>query len=227
MVLREKDANALILRNFVDFSNKPNQYFITNLMHSIPEVLDEQECLGEAKNRLNVVEGIKLLRRKYKMSNIDISYLLILAIRGYKFRLITERVFLCEEKAIFPSFEQFPPVKPKLSDNFETKTSILNSIAECQDKEDEEIAQTLLQSIPELLEKSYGVLYTGRFLSINQWIKLKEKEGNWISEDNFRIGRQGLAPWMFGNILVLQARGWYLQEIPEKFKSNDYLLIKA
>jgi hypothetical protein len=78
-----------------------------------------------------------------------------------------------------------------------------------------------------MLEKSYGVRYTGRYLSINEWINLKEKEGEWVSEDNFRVGNQSLTPMVFGNLLVLQARGWYLQEIPEKFKGNDYLLIKA
>ena len=64
MVLREKDANAQILRNFVDFSNKPNQYFLTNLKRSLSEVLDDHECMGEAMSKVDVVEGIKLLRRR-------------------------------------------------------------------------------------------------------------------------------------------------------------------
>ncbi len=226
MVLREKDANAQILRNFIDFSNKPNQYFLTNLKRSIPDVLDDHECMGDAKSKVGVVDGIKLLRRKYKLNNIDIAYLLSLATRGYKFRIITERVFLCEENAINPSFEYFTPAKPRISDNFNTKTAVLNAIAECQDIDNVEIAQTLIRSIPELLERSYGVRYTGRFLSINQWLELKEKEGTWISEENFRYGDSSITPWMIGNFLALQVRGWHLQEIPEKFKGNDYIFIK-
>jgi len=186
MVLREKDANAQILRNFVDFSNKPNQYFLTNLQRSIPDILDDHECQGEAKSKVGVIEGLKLLRRKFKLNNIDIAYILALITRGFKFRLITERVFLCEENAINPSFEYFTPAKPRISDNFDTKTAVLNAITDCQDKDDDEIAQTLVKSIPELLERSYGVRYTGRFLSINQWLELKEKDGSWISEENFR-----------------------------------------
>ena len=226
MVLREKDANAIILRNFIDFSNKPNQYFLTNLQRSIPEILDDHECMGEAKSKVGVIEGIKLLRRKYRLNNIDIAYILVLVARGFKFRIITERVFLCEEKAVNPTFEYFTPVKPKISDNFETKTKVLNAIAECQDKDNDEIAQALVNAIPELLEKSYGVRYTGRFLSISQWLELKEKEGTWTSEDSFSFKDHIIAPWMIGNLLTLQVRGWHLQEIPEKFKGNDYVFIK-
>ena len=226
MVLREKDANAQILRNFVDFSNKPNQYFLTNLRRSVPQILDDHECMGEAKNKVGVIEGIKLLRRKHKLNNIDVAYIFALITRGFKFRIITERVFLCEENAINPSFEYFTPVKPRISDSFETKTAVLNALADCQDKDNEEIAQTLVNAIPELLEKSYGVRYTGRFLSINQWLELKEKDGTWISEENFRCGDYSITPWMIGNLLALQVRGWYMQEIPEKFKGNDYIFIK-
>jgi hypothetical protein len=227
MVLREKDANAQILRNFIDFSNKPNQYFLTNLQRSIPDILDDHECIGEAKNKVGVIEGIKLLRRKHRLNNIDVAYILVLVTRGFKFRLITERVFLCEEKAVNPSFEYFTPVKPKISDNFETKTMVLNAIAECQDKENAEIAQALVNTIPELLERAYGVRYTGRFLSINQWLELIEKEGTWTSEETLSLKGYNIEPWMIGNMLALQVRGWYLQEIPEKFKGNDYVFIKS
>jgi len=227
MVLRENDANAQILRNFIDFSNKTNQFFLTNLMRSIPDIFDDHECMGEAKSKVNVVEGLKLVKRRYKIHNIDIAYIVVLAARGYKFRKITERVFLCEEKAISPSFEYFPPIKPKMAQDFEIKTAILKGIIDDFEDESEEIAQTIIESVPEMLEKHYGVRYTGRFLSINEWIDLKEKEGKWVSEDNFRIGNISLTPRVFGSLLVLQARGWYLQEIPEKFKGNDYLLIKG
>lgn len=227
MVLREMDANALILRNFIDFSNKTNQYFLTNLEKTIPDIWDDIECMGEAKSKVSVVEGLKLVKRRYKINNIDIAYIIILAARGYKFRNITDRVFLCEEKAIFPSIEHFPPIKPKVAHDFEIKTAILKEIIESLEKESEDIAQNIIELVPEMLEKSYGVLYTGRFLSINEWIDLKEKEGEWVSEDTFRVGNQNMTPMVFGNILVLQARGWYLQEIHEKFKGNDYLLIKA
>lgn len=227
MVLREKDANAQILRNFIDFSNKPNQYFLTNLQRSIPDILDDHECMGEAKSKVGVIEGIKLLRRKYRLNNIDVAYILVLISRGFKFRLITERVFLCEEKASNPSFEYFTPVKPKISDNFETKTMVLNAIADCQDKDNEEIVQALVSEIPELLERSYGVRYTGRFLSINQWLELKEKEGTWTSEKTLSFREHTIEPWMIGNLLALQVRGWYLQEIPEKFKGNDYVFTKS
>lgn len=226
MVLREKDANAQILRNFIDFSNKPNQYFLTNLQRSIPDILDDHECMGESKSKVSVIKGINLVRRKYRLNNIDISYILVLISRGFKFRVITERVFLCEEKAICPSFEYFTPVKPRISDNFNTKTMVLNAIADCQDKDNEEIAQSLVEVIPELLERSYGVRYTGRFLSINQWLELKEKEGTWISEEVLKLKNCTISPWMIGYLLTLQVRGWYLQEIPEKFKGNDYVFIK-
>ncbi|MCG3254582.1 MAG: hypothetical protein KAU62_00775 [Candidatus Heimdallarchaeota archaeon] len=227
MVLREMDANALILRNFIDFSNKTNQYFLTNLKKTIPDIWDDIECMGEAKSKVSVVEGLKLVKRRYKINNIDIAYIIILAVRGYKFRNITERVFLCEEEAIFPSIEHFPPTKPKMAHDFEIKTAVLKGIIEVLENESDDIAENIIESVPEMLEKSYGVRYTGRFLSINEWIDLKEKEGKWISEDSFKIGNQSLTPMVFGNLLVLQARGWYLQEIPEKFKGNDYLLIRS
>ncbi len=227
MVLRNNDANALILRNFIDFSNKTNQFFLTNLMQSIPDIFDDHECMGDAKSKVSVVEGLKLVKRRHKINNIDISYIIILSVRGYKFRNITERVFLCEEEAIFPSIEHFPPIKPKMAHDFEIKTAVLKEIIESLENESENIAQKIIESVPEMLEKSYGVRYTGRFLSINEWIDLKEKEGEWVSEDTFRVGNQNLTPIVFGNLLVLQARGWYLQEIHEKFKGNDYLLIKA
>ena len=227
MVLRETDANALILRNFIDFSTKTNQYFLTNLNKTVPDIFDDIECMGEAKSRVNAIEGLKLVKRRFKTNNIDISYILILAARGYKFRNITDRVFLCEENAIFPSFESFPPIKPKMAQDFGIKTAILKGLIESFEIESDEIAQSITESIPEMLEKSYGVRYTGRFLSINEWIDLKEKEGEWTSEGNFKLGVHNLTPQIFGNLLVLQARGWYLQEIPEKFKGNDYLLIKG
>ncbi|TFG11072.1 hypothetical protein EU534_00115 [Candidatus Heimdallarchaeota archaeon] len=226
MVLREKDANAQILRNFIDFSTKPNQFFLTNLHRSVPEILDDHECAGEAKSKVGVLEGIKLLRRNYRLNNIDISYILVLISRGFKFRVITERVFLCEEKAINPSFKYFTPIKPRISDSFETKTMVLDAIADCQDKENKEITQLLVNAIPELLERSYGVRYTGRFLSINQWLELKEKEGTWASEESLKLKDCAITPWMIGYLLALQARGWFLQEIPEKFKGNDYILIE-
>ncbi len=226
MVLRDSNANALILRNFIDFSTKTNQYFITNLLRTVPDIFDEIECMGEAKSKVNAIEGLKLVKRRFKTNNIDISYILILTARGYKFRNITDRVFLCEEKAIFPSFESFPPVKPKMAQDFEIKTAILNGVVESFEMESDEIAQIVIESISELLERSYGVRYTGRFLSINEWIELKEKEGKWL-DGSFKLGHQSLAPEIFGKILVLQARGWYLQEIPEKFKGNDYLLVKG
>ncbi|MCE7747151.1 MAG: hypothetical protein GPJ51_02060 [Candidatus Heimdallarchaeota archaeon] len=227
MLLRENDANALILRNFIDFSNKTNQFFLTNLMRTSPDIFDDHECMGEAKSKVNVVEGLKLVKRRYKINNIDIAYIIILAARGYKFRNITERVFLCEEKAIFPSIEHFPPIKPKMAHDFEIKTAVLKGIIDVLENESDDIAENIIESVPEMLEKSYGVRYTGRFLSINEWIDLKEKEGKWVSEDSFRVGNQSLTPMVFGSLLVLQARGWHLQEIPEKFKGNDYLLIKA
>ena len=32
-------------------------------------------------------------------------------------------------------------------------------------------------------------------------------------------------PWAFSNLLALQIRGYYLQEIPEQYKDNDYVLV--
>jgi len=226
MPFTENDSNAQILRNFIDFSTKSNQFILTNLRNIIPEVLNQNECYGEAKNKVNVTEGIQLVKRDYKLNNIDIAYLLILTSRGYKFRSVMEKIYLCEDKATSPDFEKFSPAKPKISDNFQTKTAILNAILDCQEKTDEELVTTLVRSVPELLEKAYGVLYTGRFLSINEWIQLKEKEGTWVDEEVFRYGTNNLMPWVFANILVLQARGWYLQEIPEQYKGSEYILIK-
>ncbi len=227
MSFKEKDANAQILRNFVDFSTKSNQYFTTHLSSTISDIFDLDECSGEALSKVDAQKGVLLLKRKFKMlSNLDIAHILILVARGFKFRLVTERVFLCEERAIFPNIEHIPPLKPKLSDDYDIKSAILNAILEGLEKEDEELEQEIIKSIPELLEKASGVRYTGRFLSINEWLHQKEQEGNWISEEIFRFGENNMTPWILGNILILQARGWYLQEIPEKFKGSDFVLIK-
>ncbi|MCG3215900.1 MAG: hypothetical protein KAS63_04255 [Candidatus Heimdallarchaeota archaeon] len=226
MVLREKDANAQILRNFIDFSTKSNQFFLTNLSQVISDALDQIECSGEALRKISAREGVELLLRNYRLSNLEIAYILILTTRGYRFRVVTERVFLCEEKAIFPDFERLPPLRPKLSDNFETKTAVLDAILECQEKDSDELLTTIVRSIPELLEKVYGLLYTGKYLSINEWIQIKEDEGEWISEEILRCDNNNIKPWMLANLLVLQARGWYFQEIPEKFKGSDYVFIK-
>ncbi len=227
MNFKEKDANAQILRNFVDFSTKSNQFFTTHLSRTIEEIFDLTECSGEALSKVDVQKGVLLLKRKFKtISNLDISYMLILVARGFKYRLVTERVFLCEENAIFPNFETFPPLKPKLSDDYDIKSAILSSILEGLEKETDELKQEIIKSIPELLEKSSGVHYTGKFLSVNEWLHLIEQEGKWISEEIFRFGDSNLTPWILGNILILQARGWYLQEIPERFKSSDFILTK-
>ncbi|MCG3225462.1 MAG: hypothetical protein H7645_00970 [Candidatus Heimdallarchaeota archaeon] len=226
MVLPEKDANAQILRNFTDFYNKPNQYFLTNLAHVIPNVLDQTECFGDAKTQIDTAEGINIVKRDYKINNMDIAYLVVLTTRGYRFRSVMNKIYLCEENAIYPDFERFPPIKPKLSDNFNTKTAILNGIVKGQEKTDDELIRELTQSLPEILERAYGVLYTGRFLSINEWMQIKEVDGDWISEEVFRFKSLKIEPWMIGNLLILQARGWYFQEIPEKFKTSDYVFMK-
>ena len=227
MSFNEKDANAQILRNYVDFSTKSNQYFTTHLSRTIPEIFDVTECSGEALSKVEVSKGVLLLRRRFKtISNLDIAYILILATRVFKFRLITERIFLCEESAIFPDFENFPPLKPKLSDDYEIKSAILKSILEGLVKDDEELKQEIIRSVQELLERVTGVRYTGKFLSINEWLHDKEQEGSWISEEIFRFGNSNMTPWILSNILILQARGWYLQEIPEKFKGSDFVFVK-
>jgi len=226
MVFHEKDVNAQILRIFVDFSTKTNQYFINNLSQVIPDVIDNSECFGEAKKKLSAFEGIQVLKRNYKLKNIDAAYLLLLSTRGYKFRVVMEKVYLCEEKAVSPNFETFTPIKPKISNSFETKTAVLSTIFESQEKNDGELVREFIQSIPEILEKSFGVVYTGRILSINEWLNLKEQEGEWISDDALRYKDYSIDPHMIANLLILQSRGWYLQEIPDKIKGNDYILIK-
>jgi hypothetical protein len=226
MVFHEKDVNAQILRIFIDFSTKTNQYFITNLSQIIPDVIDNDECFGEAKKKVNVFESISILKRNYKLKNIDAAYLLILATRGYKFRVVMEKVYLCEEKAVFPNFEKFAPFKPKISESFDTKTAVLSNILKIQEKNDDELIQASIQSIPELLEKSFGVVYTGRVLSINEWLHLKEQDGEWISDETLRYKDYNIKTNIMANLLVLQARGWYLQEIPDKIKGKDYILIK-
>ncbi len=226
MVLREKDANAQILRNFIDFSFKPNQYFLTNLSRVMADSIDQLECTGQALRKVDTKEGVELLRRKYKLSNLEIAYILQLITRGFRFRVVTERVFLCEERAIYPNFESFPPIKPKISDDFETKTAVLDVMAISQYKEDEELLSEVIKSNPELLEKQFGVHYTGRYLSINEWLQLKENEGEWSSENNLRCHNFSITPSIIAEVLILQARGWYLQEIPVKFQRNEYILLK-
>ena len=226
MVFHEKDVNAQILRIFVDFSTKTNQYFINNLSQVIPDVIDNSECFGDAKKKLNAFEGIQVLKRNYKLKNIDAAYLLLLSSRGYKFRVVMEKIYFCEERAVFPSFECFTPTKPKISNSFETKTAVLSTIFESQEKNDEELVGESIQLIPEMLEKSFGVVYTGRSLSINEWLNLKEQEGKWISNEVLSYKNSSIKPHMIANLLILQARGWYLQEIPDKIKGNDYILIK-
>lgn len=226
MVLPEKDANAQILRIYTDFYNKPNQYFLTNLSNVIPTVIDQTECFGEAKTQIDTAEGLIIVRRNYKINNIDIAYLLVLITRGYRFRSVMNKVYLCEEKVIYPDFERFPPFKPKLSDSFETKTTILNSVIEGHVKSDEELIKELTTALPEIYERAYGVLYTGKYLSINEWFQIKEADGRWVSEEEFRFKNLKIKPWMMGYLLILQTRGWYFQEIPEKFKSSDYVFTK-
>ena len=226
MVLREKDANAQVLRNFIDFSFKSNQYFLTNLSRVIEDSLDQIECTGQALRKVGTKEGVELILRKTKLSNLEIAFILLLVSRGYRFRIVTERVFLCEEKALFPNFESFPPIKPKVSDNFETKTAVLDVMVENQYKDDGELLGSIIRSVPELLEKSFGVHYTGKHLSINEWLQTKENEGEWLSKDILSCNNLNLNPEIIANLLILQARGWYLQEIPEKFKGNDYIFLK-
>ena len=226
MVLREKDANAQVLRNFIDFSFKSNQYFLTNLSRVIEDSLDQIECSGQALRKVGSKEGVELILRKTKLSNLEIAFILLLVSRGYRFRIVTERVFLCEEKALFPNFESFPPIKPKVSDNFETKTAVLDVMVENQYKDDGELLGSIIRSVPELLEKSFGVHYTGKYLSINEWLQTKENEGEWLSKDILSCNNLNLNPEIIANLLILQARGWYLQEIPEKFKGNDYIFLK-
>jgi hypothetical protein len=226
MVLPEKDANAQILRIYTDFHNKSNQYFLTNLTRVIPTVLDQTECFGEAKTQINTAQGLNIVRRDYKINNIDIAYLLTLVTRGYRFRSVMNKIYLCEEKVIDPDFEKFPPIKPKLSDDFNIKTTILNEIVNRQDKTEDELIKELTQALPELLERAYGVLYTGRFLSINEWFQIKEVEGEWKAEEVFRFKNLSIPSWVFANLLILQTKGWYFQEIPEKFKLSDYVFTK-
>ena len=226
MVLREKDANAQILRNFIDFAFKSNQYFLTNLSRVIEESLNQIECSGQALRKVGTREGVELLLRKIKLSNLEIAFILLLISRGYRFRIVTERVFLCEEKALFPNFESFPPLKPKISDDFETKTAVLDVMVENQYKDDGELLGNIIRAVPELLEKSFGVQYTGKFLSINEWLQTKENEGEWLSKDILSCNNFNLNPEIIANLLILQSRGWYLQEIPEKFKGNEYIFLK-
>jgi hypothetical protein len=189
-------------------------------------VIDQTECFGDAKTLINTAQGLNIVRRDHKINNIDIAYLLSLVTRGYRFRSIMNKIYLCEEKVIDPDFERFPPIKPKLSDNFGIKTDILNEIVNRLDKTDDELINELKQALPELLERAYGVSYTGRFLSINEWVQIKEAEGEWVSEEVFRFKNLSIRPWMFANLLILQTKGWYLQEIPEKFKTSDYVFVK-
>jgi hypothetical protein len=226
MVLQEKDANAQILRIYIDFSTKSNQYFLSNLSQCIPEVIDQTECYGEAKMQINATQGINIVKRNKRIRNIDLAYLIVLASRGYRFRSVMEKIYLCEEKALNPDFEQFTPVKPKISASFEAKTAVLNAIIENLVNSDEEIIDSLVNALPELLEKAIGVHYTGRFLSINEWLQDRENDGEWTSDEIFKYGNRTLTPKIIAHLLLLQIRGWYLQEIPEEFKDNDYIFIK-
>jgi len=225
MIFGDNATDAQILRNIVDFSTKSNQFLYTNLSRNLPEIIDSEECRGDSITPMNIKDGIDFVKRNEKLSNAEISYAVILCIRGYKFRKVMERAFLCEEKAIDPAFESFPTMKPSVGSNDNIKAEILKALLETDDKDNEILSKNLIRSVPGFLEKSLGVLYTGRFISISEWIKEKEKEGKWISDEVFSYKSYNMMPWAFSNLLALQIRGYYLQEIPEQYKDNDYVLV--
>jgi len=225
MLLKDNSANAVILRNVVDYSTKPNEFFINNLSRIIPDVINEPECNDPSLPKIAPYEGLELLNRKFKLTTIDVAYIIILLTRGYKFVKMTEKVFLCDNEAISPTFEKLTPGKPKLSDNFNTKAAILKEIIDGINKDTESLIKNLIRAVPEFLERAEGVLYKGRFLSISEWLALKEKEGKWVSEEVFQYNGTSLMPWSMASLILLQSRGYFLQEVPG-LKRNDYTFLK-
>ncbi|MHA1685919.1 MAG: hypothetical protein ACTSYD_05840 [Candidatus Heimdallarchaeaceae archaeon] len=225
MILQDPAANAVILRNVIDFSTKSNQFLLTNLSRVLPDIINEPECY-EAPNVIDITEGLELLQRKKKLTNIDIAYIVLLAIRGYKFHKVAEMIYLCEDDAVNPSVDKMPlgklPKKPKLGDKFEIKTAILKEIIESVNKDSETIIRNLIRSVPDLIERQERIAYSGRYLTISEWIVEKESKGQWVSDEVFRINDTSLMPWTFANLIVLQTRGYFLQEVPG-FRANDYV----
>jgi len=225
MLLNDSSANAVILRNVVDYCNKSNEFFITNLSRNLPGVLNEPECNDTSLPQIDVYQGLELLNRKFKLRNIDIAYIIILLTRKYKFVKMAEKVFLCDNEALSPTFEKLDNPKPKLSNNFNTKSAILKAIIEAMDKDNATLIKNLIRAVPEFIERAEGVLYQGRCLSINEWLFMKEKDGKWVSEEVFRFNETSIMPWTIASLIVLQSRGYFLQEVPS-LKKNDYTFIK-
>ncbi len=219
MTFNSIDKSANILRNIVDSSTQSNFAIIGSLKRTISAVFDDDSCDAKLGTIIDFNKGIELLQQKYPLNNLDLAYILILVARLYQFREDRGTVYLCDEKAISPIFQKLGVVKPKLSRDDKIKSAILKSFLASIEKDDEYIIRTLIRAVPEFLERAKGVNYTGRYLSINEWIKLKEDEAGakWeINEDGgmLIVKNTSFVPWIFANLIILMIRGYFLQEIP-------------
>ncbi|MHA1302567.1 MAG: hypothetical protein ACTSQE_12990 [Candidatus Heimdallarchaeaceae archaeon] len=230
MSFNNVDKNANILRNVVDSSTQSNFALISSLSRAIPSVLDEESCRTKLGDIVDTKRGMELLQRKNHLNNLDIAYIIILVTRGYRFREYRNEVYLCEEDGISPIFQKLPSFKPKLSRSYGIKSMILLSLLESLEKDDDYILRTLIRTVPEFLERAHGVNYTGRYLSINEWLNIKEQEPNAQWEENedggfLKLKNISLVPWVFANLIILQIRGYFLQEIPS-VAGSTYTFLK-
>lgn len=226
MLSTDLSANAVILRNVVDDSIKSNQFLITNLSHVMPDLVNTPECFQNAGSAIELLEAINLIGRNKKPKNIDVAYMILLAIRGFKFYKVAEKVYLCENGALDPAVDKIPLSKslkkPKLGNTLEIKTAILKTVIESANKNSESIIRNLIKNVPDFIERHEHINYAGRYLTITEWIVEKEAIGTWTSNEVFKAKNNNYMPWTFGNLIVLQTRGYFLQEVPA-FKTNEYV----
>ncbi len=227
MTFNNEDSNAQILRLIIDFSIKSNQFLTTHLLKVLPDVLEQENCSLD-NNEIKPLDALSMLKTEKKaLNNIDIAYMIILTCRGYKFKKgMADTIFLCEKDAINPDFTDLANDRPQLSQEFEIKTIILKSILESYNKDNQTLITNIRRSLPIFIERAEGVSYSGRKLTINQWIKEKESNGEWIGTEVLRSNSLNIITWAIGNLIILQTRGYYLQEVPA-LKENEYIFIKA
>lgn len=227
MPFNNEDSNAQILRLIIDFSIKSNQFLTTHLLKVLPDVLEQENCTLDNK-QVRPLDALSMLKTEKKaLNNIDRAYMIILACRGYKFKKgMADTIILCEKDTVNPDFADLPNERPPLSQEFEIKTIVLHSILESYDKDNQTLITNIRRSLPIFIERAEGVLYSGRKLTINQWLKEKETSGEWIGNEVLRSNSLNIITWAIANLIILQTRGYYLQEVPA-LKENEYIFIKA
>ncbi|MHA1864968.1 MAG: hypothetical protein ACTSWZ_00550 [Candidatus Heimdallarchaeaceae archaeon] len=230
MMFNNIDKNANILRIIIDNSLQDNFALVSSLSRILSDIFDDQSCKAKLGEVINIKKGIEAIINKKVINNLDIAYLIILAGRGYSLREDRNSFYLCDDTAITPIFEKLTPIKPKLSRNDKIKSAVLLTLLDSIEKDDDYILRTLIRTVPEFIERVKGVSYLGRFLSINEWIKIKEEEPDAIWEETedggmLKLKNETLVHWVFANLLILQMRGYYLQEVPA-LSGNSYTFVK-